>query len=441
MRASGFIRCATMASLRWVNPSSLSRLSVRRNVNGLWCMASSTSQSLPLFYNDVYEVELPPTHRFPMEKYRMVREGLQRDLGWDRRDGAISESVDVSFHVSPLATLDDLLTTHDLSYVERYTRGLFTEKENRVVGFPWSLRGVNRTLSSVGGTVGAMHAVCRGTDVVRGRVRERCRGGVMLAGHIAGGTHHAFRSRGEGFCVFSDIAVAANVALRDYRGTIKQVLVVDCDVHQGNGNACLFAGNPAVFTFSMHCKSNYFSAVEKSDIDVEMEEGAGDKEYLATLEQWLPELMDRVRPDLIFYQAGVDPLIHDRLGRLKLTREGLRERNRLVYAIALANKTPVVVTMGGGYPMDMDPRSEGFYHIVRSHMDVYCQCSAAASVIYVKLHSLLFSISFLSWCRPFVALLADEAIPTLQHKPSSAASVTQFLHHVPSSQVAYPHIF
>ncbi|CAM9445002.1 unnamed protein product [Pylaiella littoralis] len=341
--------------------------------------ARETSAELPLFYNDVYRVELPEGHRFPMEKYRLVREGLQGKLGGEEEEeegktaGArATSSFSARFSVSPVATLVDLCTTHQRSYVKRYLEGRFTDRENRTVGFPWSEASVRRSLSSVGGTVGAMHAVCAGG----GELRDRLAGGgkvpPLFSGHIAGGTHHAFWDRGEGFCVFSDIAVAANVALRDYPETVRQILIVDCDVHQqGNGNAVLFKSKPAVFTFSIHCKANYFSEKEKSDVDIEVEEGTGDEEYLALLSARLSRLVDEVRPDLIFYQGGVDPLQHDRLGRLNLTREGLRIRNRLVYETARARGIPTVITMGGGYPRDLDPTSESFGHIVRSHQDVY----------------------------------------------------------------------
>lgn len=340
--------------------------------------------SISLFYNDVYRVDLPEGHRFPMDKYRLVREGLQREL--QLSEDEIGPRA--TFTVSPLASLEDLCTTHDPDYVQRYFDGRFTARENRVVGFPWSEASVRRSVSSVGGTIEAMHVVCKGRKppsssgrvaVTRGRAAEMSKSEesnrlpplpqALFAGHIAGGTHHAFRDRGEGFCVFSDIAVAANVALRDYPDTIRKILIVDCDVHQGNGNARLFADNSAVVTFSIHCKANYFSPIEKSDLDIEVEEGAGDERYMSLLSQHLPSLVQEIQPDLIFYQGGVDPLVYDRLGRLNLTREGLRQRNRLVYQACI--HTPTVATMGGGYPRDLDPGSKSFAHIVTSHQDVY----------------------------------------------------------------------
>jgi acetoin utilization deacetylase AcuC-like enzyme len=171
------------------------------------------AQKMKIFYNDLYEVALPPGHRFPMQKYRMVRELLQQDMD-------ISDLVE--FSPSPVASAGDLRTTHDPEYIKRFLCNQLTERENRNIGFPWSRAGVKRALSSVGGTVAAMHAVCRD--------------GYAAAGHLAGGTHHAFFDRGEGFCVFSDIAVAINVALRDYGeeagGCLSRVLIVDLDVHQ-----------------------------------------------------------------------------------------------------------------------------------------------------------------------------------------------------------------
>lgn len=202
---------------------------------------------------------------------------------------------------------------------------------------------------------------------------------MMFAGHLAGGTHHAFPARAEGFCIFSDIAVAAAVALRDFPSLVKKILIVDLDVHQGNGNAVIFADDPRVVTFSMHCKGNYFSKVEQSDFDVEVPEGADDHDYLVMLEDWLPRLMDEIRPDLIFYQAGVDGLGADRLGKLRLTRGGLRLRNRLVYDLALEQRAPAVLTMGGGYPKDLDPASAAFRTVVGAHGDVYADAVAAAA--------------------------------------------------------------
>lgn len=321
------------------------------------CSAAASSQLPPvLYYNDHYEVPLPPTHRFPMQKYREVRLALQREL--EHRGVA-------HFQPSPLATLDELTTTHTAEYVARYLNGELTEKENRRVGFPWSIASVNRSLSSTGGTVAAARAVCT-------------RPGLLRAGHLAGGTHHAFADRGEGFCVFNDIAVAANVALRDYPELISRVLIVDLDVHQGNGCAALFENDPRVFTFSAHCDGNYFSKKEDSDLDVELAEGMDDAAYLAAIEEHLPQLFVELQPQLVFFQAGVDPHVADRFGKLAVSSAGLKRRNKLVYQLAAAHGSRLVVTMGGGYPKDLELTSEPFRAVVQSHMDVYRQLVAMA---------------------------------------------------------------
>uniref|UniRef100_A0A7S1U809 Histone deacetylase domain-containing protein n=1 Tax=Phaeomonas parva TaxID=124430 RepID=A0A7S1U809_9STRA len=306
------------------------------------------------FYNDVYEFPLPEGHRFPMEKYRLVRRKLQHTLV----PGGLA-----AFDVSPLASREDLVTTHCPAYVDRFLTGELTPGENRCIGFPWSEAGVDRAVSSTGGTVAAARAVLED-------------GGPRFAGQVAGGTHHAFYDYGEGFCVFSDIAVAANCALREHAAWLRRVLVVDLDVHQGNGNAVLFADDPAVFTYSAQCEQNLFSKREASDVDVWVPSGAGDDAYLGMLRETLPAVFERVRPQLVFFQAGVDGLDADRLGRLGLSREGLRQRNDLVYDLVLGGKdTRLVVTLGGGYPKDLSTSSRPFHDIVDAHADVYVQAS------------------------------------------------------------------
>ena len=204
-----------------------------------------------------------------MEKYRLVREVLQQRRAGDG----------VAFAVSPLATLDELATTHDREYVRRYLNNEFTPRENRVVGFPWSAQSVDRSLSSVGGTVAAARVACARLNPAAPSSGLALR--PALVGHIAGGTHHAFAARGEGFCVFSDIAVAANVCLEEHGEWLQRVLIIDLDVHQGNGNAVLFEQDPRVFTFSMQCRENLFSTEQYSDKDVYVSEGTGDEGYLA----------------------------------------------------------------------------------------------------------------------------------------------------------------
>mmetsp|Transcript_45763 Transcript_45763/g.152687 ORF Transcript_45763/g.152687 Transcript_45763/m.152687 type:complete len:338 (-) Transcript_45763:106-1119(-) len=311
---------------------------------------------LPLWYNDHYQVSLPSTSSFPMEKYRYIREALQREL---------EAAGKATFHESPLASVEDLTTVHDGEYVRRYLANELSHKENRRIGFPWSEAGKLRALSSTGGTVAAMHAVCRP-------------GGARFAGHIAGGTHHAFADRGEGYCVFNDIAVAAACALRDYTA-IRRVLLIDLDVHQGNGSARIFAADGRVKTYSQHCEGNLFSAREASDLDVDVPVGEGDDGYLALLGEHLPGFLEAAQPDLVFFQGGVDPHQADRIGRLELSTAGLKKRNALVYRLVsgLQSAPRLVVTLGGGYPRNLEPSSPPFHQVVQSHMDVYRQCAAA----------------------------------------------------------------
>lgn len=309
---------------------------------------------IQFFYNDIFQVDMPEGHRFPMEKYAAFRRQAQQRL---------YSLPSVSFHPSPLASLADLETTHDPTYIQRYLTGHITAQEKRESGFDWNEQHVNRTLSSVGGSVAATHAVLR-QDNARGLAPQ-------VGAHLAGGTHHAFKAKMEGFCIFSDIAVAANVALRDYPNQVRKILIVDLDVHQGNGNAVLFQDDDRVYTFSMHCKGNYFSDKEQSDHDVEVEANTGDAGYLALLEQHLPLAFEQSKPDLVFFQAGIDPHISDRLGKLSLTRAGLQRRNLRVFQFAEAYRSKCVVVAGGGYPSDSDPSSGPYGDVITAHADVY----------------------------------------------------------------------
>lgn len=316
-------------------------------------LANAAYKPVKLFYNDIYEVDMPPNHRFPMAKYRMVRTLLQQEY---------QEQTDfVSFQPSPLATIQELSTTHCPLYVNRYLSGNMTDIEIRRTGFPWSEKHVKRSTSSVGGTVAAMRTVLSSPT-------------SLFAGHIAGGTHHAFYNYGEGFCIFSDIAVACNLALLEYPDLVQRVVIIDLDVHQGNGNAALFSDKPNICTFSMHCKENYFSARQKSSIDVELDAGTTDEEYLAKLKIYLPYLLDVIKPQLVFFQAGVDIFEHDKLGKLKISREGIQRRNKLIFDSLLRRKIKCVVTMGGGYPKDLEPTSAAFQSIIQCHADVYRNC-------------------------------------------------------------------
>jgi len=340
----------------------------------------------PIYYNDVYEVDLPPGHRFPMGKYRKVRQIVQEKVStFSDRERQLVQS---EFRVSPLASVADLSSTHCPSYIDRFLKGNQSDRELRNVGFPWSQQGVNRALSSVGGTVAAATAIC---DLRRLQILDNINDtehqddsttthkqppGQIWAAHLAGGTHHAFHSRGEGFCIFSDIAVAANVLLLHYPDLIRNILIIDLDVHQGNGNAVLFEGREEVFTFSIQCEENHFSKKETvGDLDIDLPAGCNDATYLATLNHWLKRIANEKKReqrqpfDFIFFQAGVDILESDRLGRMTLTREGVRRRNDMVFQFATAMEVPLCITMGGGYPRD----TNDWTPILDAHADVYLQ--------------------------------------------------------------------
>ena len=280
------------------------------------------------FYSDTFVLPLPEQHRFPMAKYRLLRERLVVEGVLTADDLHVPEAID----------LDDLRLVHDASYVEAVERGTLAPDMQRRIGFPWSPTMVERARRSVGATLAA--------------ARDALDVGDGVSANLAGGTHHAFRDRGEGYCIFNDVAVAATVLLRDR--AIVRAAVVDCDVHQGNGTAAIFHDEPAVFTLSLHGANNFPFRKEVSDLDVTFADGAGDAEYLDALAAHLPDVLDRHRPDIVFYLAGADPYEADRLGKLKLTIDGLAERDRFVFSACRARAVPVVITMSGGYCPDVD---------------------------------------------------------------------------------------
>ena len=270
-----------------------------------------------LFYCDHYQIPLPSGHKFPMAKYRLLREALAAD-GTYRLDPA-----------QPAAR-EAVLAAHDRAYVMAFVEGTLGPTAIRRIGFPWSPELVQRTLASVGGTMAAAEdALCTG-----------------FGGTLAGGTHHAFRGEGAGFCVFNDIAVAI-ISLRR-AGRVQRAAVVDLDVHQGDGTATIFRHDPAVLTLSIHGRNNFPFRKQQSSIDVDFADGTGDAKYLAELESVLPRVVE-FEPEIVFYQSGVDALEGDRLGRLALTCEGLKRRDQLVFEACRAHDVPVVITLGGGY--------------------------------------------------------------------------------------------
>ena len=286
-----------------------------------------------LYYCDHYAIPLPKGHKFPMQKYRMVRDCL---LASDGR---------FDFVQAACAAPETIALAHDPAYVRDFVAGNIAPAVMRRIGFPWSEGLVRRTLASVGGTLAAAaDAMERG-----------------FGGNLAGGTHHAFYSEGAGFCVFNDIAVA--IASLRHISRIRRAAVIDLDVHQGDGTAAMFARDPEVLTLSVHGRNNFPFRKQQSTIDIDLPDGAGDVEYLAAVESVLPRVFE-FRPEVIFYQSGVDALETDRLGRLALTHDGLRRRDRLVLESVRRGGIPLVITLGGGY-------SEPIEHTARAHANTF----------------------------------------------------------------------
>jgi len=279
-----------------------------------------------IFYSDHFVLPLPEGHRFPMAKYSMLRERVAAD--------GICGPGDLR---TPHAVTDgDILRAHAPDYLERVVSGSLTDKEMRRIGFPWSKRMVERSRRASGGTLGAcLAALDEG-----------------FAANLAGGTHHAFSDRGEGYCVFNDSAIAARAV--QAAGLAEQVVVIDTDVHQGNGTAEILRGDPSVFTFSIHGAKNFPFHKEESDLDAPLPDGAADAEFLAALESGLETALDAADADLAIYLAGADPFEGDRLGRLSITKRGLAERDKMVLETCQERGIPVAVTMAGGYARDVE---------------------------------------------------------------------------------------
>ncbi|MDP2388868.1 MAG: histone deacetylase [Acidobacteriota bacterium] len=278
------------------------------------------------FYSDHFVLPLPEGHKFPMAKYSRLRERILAE-------GIIAAD---RLHEAPAADWDDLRLVHDPAYVDAVMNGTVPPDIQRRIGFPWSPQMVERARRSVGATIAAARAALDdGT-----------------AANLAGGTHHAFADRGEGFCVFNDVAVASRVLQRDHHA--RRIAIVDLDVHQGNGTAAIFTGDPSVFTFSMHGAQNFPFRKEASDLDVPLADGTGDAEYLDLLQARLPSVLNSHQPDFVFYLAGADPYEGDRLGRLTLTIDGLRQRDEIVMGACRAAGLPLAISMSGGYAPDID---------------------------------------------------------------------------------------
>ncbi len=276
---------------------------------------------MQIFYTDEFVLPLPPGHRFPMEKYRLLREAVAAP------GGVLGARLRV-----PDPTGDqELLLVHTRGYLEAVLAGTLEHRAARAIGFPWSPGMVERSRRSVGATVAAARAALADG----------------AGANLAGGTHHAFPERGGGFCVFNDVAVASRILQRE--GRARRIAVLDLDVHQGDGTAAIFRDDPSVFTVSVHGGANYPFRKERSDLDLPLPDRAGDEVFLPAVERAIQAAVEEGRPDLLFYIAGADPHEGDRLGRLSVTRGALAERDRLVVEACRSRGIPVAVVMGGGY--------------------------------------------------------------------------------------------
>lgn len=317
--------CLATAALQCRCHSTLFRVPFRRPL-----------ASMQAFYSDHFVLPLPLGHRFPMEKYARLRERVAGELP----------------HVELTEALpaDDAMLgrVHSREYVERVSAGELDPKEQRSIGFPWSPQMVERSRRSAGATVAA------------------CRAALIdgVAANLAGGTHHAYADRGEGFCVFNDAAVAARTMQAEV-GPGTRVAIIDLDVHQGNGTAAIFEHDPSVFTLSLHGEHNYPFHKATGDLDVALPDGCGDDEYLVALGHALTDLFAQFTPTLVIYLAGADPLENDRLGRLSLTHDGLLARDHHVLTACAERGLPVAIAMAGGYGRDIDQTVAAHFATIR----------------------------------------------------------------------------
>ena len=308
---------------------------------------------MKIYYTDHFVLPLPAGHRFPMEKYALLR----------NRIAAAGILPPHELHAPAPANDAALLRVHTARYVENVVHGMLTPAEARRIGFPWSEALVERSRRSVGATIAAARSALE------------CGFGVNLAG----GTHHAHADHGEGFCVFNDVAVAVR-ALQAERCAAR-IAVIDCDVHQGNGTAAIFSGDDDVFTFSVHAEGNFPFNKERSDLDIALADGAGDGEYLDAVRTGLAAALGSGPVDHVFYVAGADPYSGDRLGRLAVSKGGLAERDRIVFDQCTAAAVPVTVVMSGGYARVIEETVDIHAHTVLEA----AACSSAATAVNTSL--------------------------------------------------------
>lgn len=293
------------------------------------------------FYSDQFVLPLPPGHRFPMEKYGLLRKHVEEKI----------PPSAITFQVPHAATDDELTAAHDPTYVRKVAEGTLSESEIRRMGFPWSPGLVERSRRSVGGTLEAARAALAD--------------GVAV--NLSGGTHHAFPTWGEGFCVFNDVAVATRCMERE--GLARRVVILDLDVHQGNGTAYTFRDDPNVFTLSVHGANNFPFRKVASDLDVELDDESGDDEFLSAVESGVSQALAEGPFDLAFYLAGADPLTQDRLGRLSVSRDALLRRERMVFSACRARDIPVALVMAGGYAEPIEATVEVHLGAVKTALE------------------------------------------------------------------------
>ena len=301
------------------------------------------NKQLYIAFDPIYAHPLPEGHRFPMLKYELIPEQLIHE-------GTITD--DNLFTPQP-CTDEIVLWTHEKKYVERLHNQTLSEKEQRHIGFPQSPQLTLREFIITQGTIDCCHYAMQN--------------GVAL--NVAGGTHHAFANRGEGFCLLNDMAIASNYLLK--KELAKQILIIDLDVHQGNGTAKLFENDKRIFTFSMHGEHNYPFHKEKSDLDIPLKDATTDAEYLPLLQSTLTKLIDEVKPDFAFFLSGVDILETDKFGKLKVTMDGCRQRDEIVFSLLHKHQIPCVVAMGGGYSADVKIIVEAHCNTFRTAKDIY----------------------------------------------------------------------
>jgi acetoin utilization deacetylase AcuC-like enzyme len=300
-------------------------------------LGCGTINPMKVFYTDTFTFPLPENHRFPRRKYALLRQRVEES-------GLISPE---DLQIPDPATDEELLRIHTPDYLHRVKEGLLTDKELRRIGLPWSPELVQRSYRSVGGTLAACRAAFED--------------GVAVS--LSGGTHHAHADRGAGYCIFNDAAVAARVMQAE--GRVERVVILDCDVHQGDGTASIFAQDPTVFTFSIHGDKNYPFHKPPSDLDIALPDGTGDDAYCEALELGVEQALEAAYADLAIYLAGADPYKDDLFGRLSLTKDGLLARDRIVLEACRGREIPTVVVMSGGYVKNVDDVAEIHFNTVQ----------------------------------------------------------------------------